>query len=241
MGCNHCEEFSRSHLVRQAVAEAGTRPARDRAGNAGARRHRASTGARSCCARAPRCSPSTAPRSCGLGDLEAGDRPGRRRATTGSWSRSSSTAASTRSRCSRRPPTRSTSRCARPWRCRPAPEPRSPRTRSLRWNPAAASLRRPAPGGQDVGAAGSRLLEPRPVALHLAPLLGGRRPAAERGHRLDGPAARPDRHRRQPASGTLARRLAVAGAGHRARSRSRRSTGPPTTSGPRASGARPRS
>ena len=90
---------------------------------------------------------------------------------------------------------------------------RSPRTTRLRWNPAAAAVRRPAPGGQDVGAAGDRLLEPRPVALHLAPLLGGRRPAAARGHRLDGAPARPDRHRRQPASGSLARRLALAGAG----------------------------
>ena len=24
MGCNHCEEFSRSHLMRRAVAEAGS-------------------------------------------------------------------------------------------------------------------------------------------------------------------------------------------------------------------------
>ena len=40
---------------------------------------------------------------------------------------------------------------------------------------------------------------------------------AERGHRLDGPAARRDRHRRQPAPGAVARRLALAGAGDRER------------------------
>ena len=62
MGCNHCEEFSRSHLC----AERRPRPgAGCRRSSRGCRRPRApgSTGARSCSARAPRCSPSTGPRS----------------------------------------------------------------------------------------------------------------------------------------------------------------------------------
>ena len=213
MGCNHCEEFSRSHLVRRAVAEAGTGPTGDRA-RMPAPREPASAGARSCCARAPRCCPSTAPRSCALGDLEAGiaqaaggqragpglDLPRRRdRLAVGALA---------------------DHRLDIPGA---APEPGAAgrRRNGVHRGPAPAlephrrGASTPCTGGQDVGAAGGRLLEPRPVALHLAPLLGGRRPAAERGHRLDGPPDRPDRHPRQPAAGTFARRLALAGAGHR--------------------------
>ena len=40
MAC-HCNEFSRAHLMRQAVAQAGQRPAVDRAGHADPGRHRA--------------------------------------------------------------------------------------------------------------------------------------------------------------------------------------------------------
>ena len=102
-------------------------------------------------------------------------------------------------------------------------------------------VRRPAPGGEDVGAPGGRLRQPRPVPFHLAPLLGGRRPAPERGHRLDGTAARHDRHPGQPASGALARRLAVAGAGDRLAPGGGDRRAPPTTSGRRTSGASRRS
>ena len=73
-------------------------------------------------------------------------------------------------------------------------------------------VRGPPRRGQDDRAPGRRLREPRPVALHLASLLGGRRSAAPRDQRLDGPPAGHDRHRGQPAPGPVARRLAVAGA-----------------------------
>ena len=72
MGCNHCDEFSRSAPDAPSGGRGRQRAARDRAGDAGARRAPGSTGARSCCARAPRCSPSTGPRSCGSATLEDG-------------------------------------------------------------------------------------------------------------------------------------------------------------------------
>src|SRR5262249_10580891 len=61
---------------------------------------------------------------------------------------------------------------------------------------------------------GGRLPAPRPVALHLAPLLGGRRAGPAPEHRLDGPAARPRGLAGQPAPRRRARRPALARAGH---------------------------
>ena len=59
--------------------------------------------------------------------------------------------------------------------------------------------------GQGLGHAGDRLHPSRPVALHLAPLLGGRRDRRAPRKRLDGPLPRPPRRERQPAPGPLAR------------------------------------
>ena len=73
---------------------------------------------------------------------------------------------------------------------------------------------------------GDRLRPPGPVALHLAPLLGGRR-ARRRGSRPAGwPLPRPGRRARQPAPGALARRRASRRRSRRRRCRSPRSTRP---------------
>ena len=83
-----------------------------------------------------------------------------------------------------------------------------------------------------------RLRPPRPVALHLAPLLGGRRDRPRLRTGWLGPLPRPRRHAGQPAAGPVARLAAGAGAGDREACRSRRSTArTTTTSGRAASGA----
>ena len=232
MACNHCTEFTRSHLVRQAVAEAGRGLPRDRAGDAGAGRAPGSAGARSCCARAPRCWPSTAPPSCGLGDLEEGIAQAAGRSDPVLVSIFMEGGIDSLSVLA--PTNDATYRRLRPTPGAPARRrrPRSARTR------ACAGTRRPrrsptsTPAGKVTRDAGGRLREPRPVALHLAPLLGGRRPDPERDQRLARAAARHDRDRRQPAAGTRRstarsrRRWPAAGAGggdRRARA---------TTSGP---------
>ena len=61
----------------------------------------------------------------------------------------------------------------------------------LHWHPQLQPLRDAARRGQGLGPAGDRLHAPRPVALHLAPLLGGRRHRPAPGDRLDGPLPRP--------------------------------------------------
>src|SRR5919197_1258032 len=76
--------------------------------------------------------------------------------------------------------------------------------------------------GEGDRAAVDRLRPSRPVALHLAPLLGGRRDRPAPAHGLDGPLPRPRRLAGQPAPGPVARRAAAAdardreGAGSRA-------------------------
>ena len=92
----------------------------------------------------------------------------------------------------------------------------------LAWHPAAASLATLLQGGQARGHAGHRVRGSRPVALHLAPLLGGRRAQRERAHRLARPLARHGRVARQPDAGAVARRPAGAHARHVARSGGRR-------------------
>ncbi len=67
-------------------------------------------------------------------------------------------------------------------------------------------------GGKGLGAAGGRLQPSRPVALHVPPLLGGRRHRPGPPHRLARPLSRRRRHARQPASGPLDDRPARAGA-----------------------------
>ena len=109
-----------------------------------------------------------------LAAFEDGDRPGGRRPTRSS-SRSSSTAASTRSACSPRSATRATRSCARTWRCRPAPAPPSAEDPSLQLAPRGGGAGDPARRGQGQRLPGDRLRPPRPVPLHLAPLLRDRR------------------------------------------------------------------
>ena len=86
------------------------------------------------------------------------------------------------------------------------------RTAGSRWNPAATSIATLHDEGKVSVDAGDRLRQLRPVALHLAPLLGGRRDRRRPAHRLARPLPRRGRHRRQPAAGPLARRRAPAGA-----------------------------
>ena len=93
-------------------------------------------------------------------------------------------------------------------------------------------------GGQGVRLPGRRLRASRPVALRLAPLLRGRRAGQRLRDGLARPLPRPRGHARQPAAGPLARR-------HASRPRSPRAAcrWPPstirraTTSGPATCGA----
>ena len=105
------------------------RAARDRDRDADPGRHRARPALVPAPHPGPRCSRSTAPRGCGSATCGAGS-PTRRARTTGCSSRSSSTAGSTRSRCSPRSTTAATGRCARASRSGPARGRRSPRTRA---------------------------------------------------------------------------------------------------------------
>ena len=85
----------------------------------------------------------------------------------------------------------------------------------LRWHPSLDAARHPPRRGQGVGAPRRRLCRPRPVALHLAPLLGGRRDERPAAHGLARTLSRPGRFARQPAPGPLARIPPPARAGDR--------------------------
>ena len=171
MACNHCDEFSRAHLLRRAVAEAGRGLPRSSAGcrcppgpgSAGARSSRS----------APACSPSTAPRSCGLRALEEGiaQAAGRRRPLLVSifLDGGIDSLSCSRHRRPALPQLRPT------WGSPPGAGTAFAEDPRLRWHPAAARARRPAPRGQAHRVARRSATRPRPVALHLAPLLGGRR------------------------------------------------------------------
>ena len=89
-------------------------------------------------------------------------------------------AASTRSRCSRRSAIRTTGSCGRSSRWRDSEGTPFAEDGRLHWHPSAAGFSHAARRGQGHGDAGDRLRAPGPVALQLAPLLGGRRarPAA---------------------------------------------------------------
>ena len=108
-------------------------------------------------------------------------------------------------------------------------------TRRCSGTPTRAPLRDLHKRGQGHRAAGDRLHGPEPVALHLAPLLGGRRARPVRPRRLDGPLPRPPR--RAPTTRSRACRsdwtpVAVARAALRPRRRGR-PTRATTTSGRR--------
>ena len=243
MACNHCEEFTplapRAPGGRRGRA-AGCRAIEPR--DAGARRAPGSAAARSCCARAPRCSPSTAPRSCGSASSRRGSP--RRPAATSRVLVSIFLDGGIDSLSVLAPTDDPIYRALRPTLALPDREPgrRSPRTRRLRWNPAAAAFDDLHRRGQDVGAA-RRSATTSPDQSHFTSRhyweVGGLQPDEVTGWmgRLLDTIGTPG----QPASGPVARRLALAGAGEPARCRWRRSTGPPTTSGRRASGASPRS
>ena len=210
---NCCNNYTRSQLLRSAAAEAGKGLPAIEPGMPEPGRDRALAAQLPLLERRPR-----ARRLRRLedpaGGLRGGDRAGGARATRSS-SRSSSTAASTRSACSPRSATRATRSCGRTWRSRPKPGPNSPRTPRLRWHPGRRSAGDPARRGQGQRLPGDRLRPPRPVALHLAPLLRDRRARDRLPHRLARPLPRPGRRRRQPAAGALDGRLALADDRHR--------------------------
>ena len=80
----------------------------------------------------------------------------------------------------------------------------------LRWHPALAPLAQLARRGEGRLAARGRLHASRPVALHLAPLLGGGGDRPAPAHGLARPLPRRRRDDGQPAAGALARRTARA-------------------------------
>ena len=131
---------------------------------------------------------STAPRRSRSRPSRAGSR--RRRRATRSSSRSSSTAASTRSACSPRSATRATRSCARAWPRKKAPAPTFGEDPTPAVAPDRRRPRHPARRGQGLRLPGDRLRPPRPVALHLAPLLRDRRARRRLPHRLAGPLPR---------------------------------------------------
>jgi len=114
-------------------------------------------------------------------------------------SRSSSTAASTRSSVLAPVGDPNTRRCgpnlAERNRAKGRP---SPRTRGCQWHPSAAGLAT-STAAESQRLPGDRLRTPRPVAFHLAPLLRDRPARRRLPHRLDGPLPRPRRRRRKPA------------------------------------------
>ena len=173
MSHNCCNNYTRSQLLRSAAAEAGKglpaiEPGMPEPAGTGLSRRKLPLPQRRPGARRLRRLEDPA-----LG-LRDGHRRRRRRATR-SWSRSSSTAASTRSACSPRSATRATRSCARTWRWPKATGPPSARTRACSWHPARGRPRDPPRRGQGQRLPGDRLRPPRPVALHLAPLLRDRR------------------------------------------------------------------
>ena len=135
---NCCDDYTRSQLLRGAAAEAGQGPAGDRAGDAGAGRDRALAALASSPARRAGAGRLRRLEDPALG-LRGRDRPGRRRPTRSS-SRSSSTAASTRSACSPRSATRATRSCGPAWRSPPGAGAAFSEDSRLQWHPAAAAL-----------------------------------------------------------------------------------------------------
>ena len=101
--------------------------------------------------------------------------------------------------------TRSTASSGRGSRCPPRPALPFAEDDRLRWHPSLAALATLHGEGKVSVLPGRRLRRPRPVALHLAALLGGRRDERAAPHRLARPLPRPRRLARQPAAGPLAR------------------------------------
>ena len=209
-----CKEFSRSRLLRHAAEAGKGLPAIEP--GCRCRPGPASTGARS----------SPAPLGLALAGLrsrvdepaalEDGILPRRRRPRRPRrfWSRSSWTAASTRSRCSRPSVTPITAAAAE---ARAPDSPCGSAATTACAGTRRAAVQDAARRGQAHAHPGRWLPRRGPVALHVAPLLGGRDDEPRRGHRMAGPLPRPGRIARQPAPGALARRGACAVVGHGAR------------------------
>ena len=85
--------------------------------------------------------------------------------------------------------------------------------RRLRWHPSLAPLAALHGEGKVTVLPGVGYDRARPVALHVAPLLGGGRDERAAAHRLARPLPRPGRLAGQPAAGPLARVAPPAGAG----------------------------
>ena len=111
----------------------------------------------------------------------------------------------------------------------------------LHWHPSAGAAARPAPRREGLRDAGHRLHRSQPVALHLAPLLGGRRGQPVRAHRLARALPRQARSGRQPAAGPLARLEPRARAGRGRQAGRRRLARPSTSRSARATSGTPRS
>ena len=172
MGCNHCEEFSRSHLMRRAVAEAGRGLPTIEPGMpapAGTGLNRRSFMLRSGAAMLSVYGAS----KLRFAELEEGIAQaagGNDRVLVSIFLDGGVDSLSVLA-----PTTDSLYQQLRPTLALPP----GAGTAVLRGpqpalEPVRERVRRPAPGGQDVGAAGRRLYEPRPVAFHLPALLGGR-------------------------------------------------------------------
>ena len=204
----------------------GPRPARDRARDARARRHRADPPLVPAALERGAALASTA-REAAAWRVRGGHRPGAPGGPRAACSsRSSSRAASTRCRCSRRPATRTTAGCGPP-RASARRRTAVRRGPGLRWHPAREAARgRSTPRARSPCCPAIGYDEPRPVPLHLAPLLGGRRRSPARRAPAGWAAARRVGTADNPLQGAVARRLALAGARQPRRCRSRRSTGP---------------
>ena len=230
-------ELLRLRAIAQRRRHRGPRPATDRARHAAARRHRPLAALLRLPLGGPRAGRVRRRSAEPVGRCRRASSPPRRPARARCSSRSSARAGWTRCRaapCSATPATRGARR--------PRAARRTPHSRLRGRPPALASRRgrlpRPAhrrPTDRDPR---DRLRRPEPVALHLAPLLGGRRDRPRRADRLGRAATGPPRRRGQPAAGPLARLHARAGRWPAARSPSPRSpTRPPTTSGCATSGS----
>ena len=212
MGCNHCEEFSRAHLLRRAAAQAGQGLPSIEPGMplpAGTGLNRRSFLLRSSAAMLSVYGASRlrSRRTCGRGSPAAA---GNDRVLVSIFLDGGVDSLSVLAPDRRPEPT---ARCARPGARQGAGTP-------FAEDDACAGIpprRRSTPcTGRGRCRCCRRSATTAPTSRTSPRATTGRSARCEpTAHRLDGTAARPDRHARQPASGAVARRLAVAGAGDR--------------------------
>ncbi len=209
-----CNDFTRAQLLRGGGRRSGPRPARDRAGDADPSRHRPHPAQVPLPQRRRR-----ARRLRRLEDPALGLRPRHRRGGDAGQGPDLDLLRrrdrrDERARPGRRPALRET-----PTQHRPGA--RSRRTLHRGHPPAVAPGRRAAGRtpcrGQGRRLPGDRLRTPRPVALHLAPLLRDRGARHRPARGLARSLPRRRRRRRKPAAGALDGRLALAHDGDRAK------------------------